>query len=236
MARSPALRLSPPVGAPSLGRVDPGDSADVPWRAEILAAGFEDDPWWKWVYRDEAQRRGQLLETFGLILSCAFGRAEVSASAGPGAVAIWTPPGVALLSLGDRARFARLLHSHLGARVRPVMVAMGATESVLPATPHWTLHFVAVSPEAQRRGVGRSLLEPKLEWLDDAGLPAWLVSTNPLNLAFYRRLGFEVATETEVVSGGPTVCSLVRPPTPDVWPGAGASANRPCRSSATARS
>ncbi len=59
---------------------------------------------------------------------------------------------------------------------------------------------------------GSGVLRPVLEEADRLGSAAVLETSAEANLPFYRRLGFEVAGETDVPSGGPHVWAMRRPP------------------------
>jgi hypothetical protein len=51
-----------------------------------------------------------------------------------------------------------------------------------------------------------------LERCDRERLPAFLESSNPRNLPFYRRLGFEVTKTLPLPAGGPTIDLMRRAP------------------------
>jgi hypothetical protein len=53
-------------------------------------------------------------------------------------------------------------------------------------------------------------MEPVLQRCDLDGLPAALESSNPRNVSFYRRLGFEVVWEA-APDGGPPLQGMWRP-------------------------
>ena len=81
-----------------------------------------------------------------------------------------------------------------------------------PEEPHWYLAFVGVDPALQRTGVGSRLLAPVQALADHDGLPCYLETPFPETHAFYRRLGFEVATLTQPFAGAPGLWTMVRPP------------------------
>jgi len=55
--------------------------------------------------------------------------------------------------------------------------------------PHWYLSCLAVDPPAQRTGVARGLLTPRLAQCDEARARAALIS-GEANVPFYEALGF----------------------------------------------
>ncbi|MGB3138849.1 MAG: N-acetyltransferase [Nodosilinea sp.] len=58
--------------------------------------------------------------------------------------------------------------------------------------PHWYLSFLGVDPKHRSQGHGSELLSIVLDQCDRRGLPAYLESSNPENVPFYQRHGFEV--------------------------------------------
>ena len=48
--------------------------------------------------------------------------------------------------------------------------------------PHWYLQNLAVSPEHQKKGMGRTLMEEGLSLVDKEGLPSYLETQNERNV------------------------------------------------------
>jgi GNAT superfamily N-acetyltransferase len=80
-----------------------------------------------------------------------------------------------------------------------------------PKEPHWYLPILAVEPLAQGKGLGSALMRHALEVADDAGVPAYLESSNPRNIPLYLRHGFEVLGEIQI-GAGPRVTPMFRHP------------------------
>jgi GNAT superfamily N-acetyltransferase len=85
-----------------------------------------------------------------------------------------------------------------------------ATHAHHPEGDLWFLSSIATVEEAQGQGRGSALLEWSLPRVDADGLPAYLESTNPRNVSFYRRFGF-VETATIELPGGPSLVGMWRP-------------------------
>jgi ribosomal protein S18 acetylase RimI-like enzyme len=63
---------------------------------------------------------------------------------------------------------------------------------------HWHVGPVAVEPQLQGRGVGGLVMRRFCDRMDMEGELAWLETEKPENVVFYRRLGFEVMSESDV--------------------------------------
>jgi ribosomal protein S18 acetylase RimI-like enzyme len=87
------------------------------------------------------------------------------------------------------AGFARLLGRH------------GELEKLHEQVPqeHWYLEFIGTSDSARGKGLGSALLEDGLSH----GVPTYLESSNPRNLGFYKRHGFQVVRELAMNAGPP---------------------------------
>ena len=59
-----------------------------------------------------------------------------------------------------------------------------------------------------------ALLADNLARVDADGMPAYLESTNPVNLARYRSVGFVDADRFALPDGGPVVTTMWREPRP----------------------
>ena len=73
---------------------------------------------------------------------------------------------------------------------------------------------MGVAPEWQGKGLGTALMQPGLDEIDAASLPAYLESSTPRSRALYGRNGFEVTGELEPAAGGPPLWLMWRDPRP----------------------
>jgi len=80
-----------------------------------------------------------------------------------------------------------------------------------PAEPHWYLAKIAVDPSCQSCGIGSALLLYRLRHCDALGVPAYVESSNPANLSFYERHGFEPLGSIQAGSS-PPICPMLRSP------------------------
>ena len=180
----------------------------------VLARAFQEDPMWRWALgRDDVdERRARLGRFFDVVARKVHARQELIFAAGDFAgAAVWMPPGKWRFTLGDEARVAPGVVAAFGATgtVRLLRLLMGV-ERVHLREPHYYLFAIGADPTHQGRGVGSALLAPMLARCDDEKLPAYLESSNPANLSFYRRHGF-VATG-ELRFGDAVVTPMRRAP------------------------
>ena len=78
-----------------------------------------------------------------------------------------------------------------------------------PDPPHMHLGPIAVAPELQRGGVGSALMERYLEHLAQEKIAGYLETDRRENVEFYKRFGFIVQQEAEVI--GTTTWHMWRP-------------------------
>jgi GNAT superfamily N-acetyltransferase len=110
-------------------------------------------------------------------------------------VAMWDEPGAGD-DPGDDGPTLRLPAAAL-ARLDAYHAAV---ENALPAERFWYLGILATHPDAKGRRWGRLVMTPALELAADAGLPAYLETTNPNNVRLYQGVGWEVTTSLRVTA------------------------------------
>ena len=178
---------------------------------DAVTRAFLDDPMWSCVLPDRTAR-GTLLRPMWNALaefSLVYGEAWTTSN-GDGA-ALWIRPGKTKTTLWMVARTGFALPRSIfglpkDARGRffKMMLFIDGIHRKLMPEPHWYLWLLGVAPEAQRRGIGRRLLEPILDRADREGVPCYLETQTTGNVAFYAKSGFEVIREdVEPVCGLP---------------------------------
>ena len=85
-------------------------------------------------------------------------------------------------------------------------------ERVHPPAPHYYLHTLGTRRVSQGHGVGSAVLAPMLDRCDREGVPAYLESSNPRNVAFYARHGFETQGRVPLPDGAPPITRMWREP------------------------
>lgn len=195
--------------------VRPADRADVPALARVLGRAFHDDPVFCCLQPDAGRRRAALPGFFGAMARHHFlagGGVEVADSeAGIGAAALWDPPGRWVQSPREQIAMlpglVRAFRGRLG-----VARALGEQmKAHHPEEPHWYLAMIGSDPRVRGAGFGNALLRSRLDRCDAEHAPAYLESSNPDNIAYYLRFGFEVTGEI-TVPGGPTLWPMWRQP------------------------
>jgi ribosomal protein S18 acetylase RimI-like enzyme len=190
------------------------DAPSVAGLARNLAAAFVDDPIIDWVAPDEARRA----RFFACLLEALGPRPEwVQTTSDGQAVAVWVPSErlKAPPTLGEALAVPGLLNA-VGAWRSQRLVRFGVSLHIKHPSdvPHDYLVLLGVRPEARRRGAGSALLASHIQRLDLVGRGAFLETSNPSNIAFYERHGFEPLESFRPVGGGPALWSMWRPPAP----------------------
>ncbi len=85
-------------------------------------------------------------------------------------------------------------------------------DTMHPLQPHWYILILGVHPDHQGNGLGGELLKHVLQRADEQRVDVYLESSNPRNLDFYRRYGFQVVKEMIPIDGCPPVRGLIRAP------------------------
>jgi ribosomal protein S18 acetylase RimI-like enzyme len=80
-----------------------------------------------------------------------------------------------------------------------------------PNEPHWYLPLLGVDPLHHGKGLGSALMEHALTLCDQDNKYAYLESSNPKNVTFYKRLGFEILGTIQVNTSPPIIPMLRKP-------------------------
>lgn len=92
-----------------------------------------------------------------------------------------------------------------------LFAVLAEMDKLHPQEPHWYLLGIGVDPHHQNEGLGSVLMEHMLPRCDADGTLAYLESSNPRNVPFYLRHGFEVTHELQIGSS-PTLTLMTREP------------------------
>jgi GNAT superfamily N-acetyltransferase len=183
------------------------DPDDIQRAVAALTLAFSTDPIGRWMYGDDPHL---YLKHFPPFVHAFAGRAFEAGTAhgikeGIGA-ALWLPPGV---HVDDEALGAELERTLSPAKCSAIGELFGQMHEYHPNEPHWYLPLVGVESFQQNKGYGTVLLNYALQQCDRDHVSAYLESTNPRNVAFYQRHGFEVLS-TFVVDSTCSVSPMLR--------------------------
>jgi ribosomal protein S18 acetylase RimI-like enzyme len=184
------------------------DEASADAAFAVIVCAFINDPAarWSWPRSDDFLRNMPLAaEAFGG-KSFALGTADaIDDFAG---VALWLPPGVKADEEALGALFERTAPASIQQDLAGVFEQMG---NFHPHEPHWYLPLIGVDPSRQGQRLGDKLMARALARCDADRMPAYLESSNPRNLGFYERHGFESLGNIQVGSS-PTIVPMLRKP------------------------
>ncbi len=192
--------------------------------AEIWADAFEQDPLMMWVFPDDAARLTSLARWWGFALDRQPPGTELHGTRIDGCVAYWQPPqgqndssteveeAGQQESEGQRA-FVAMMTELLGDLASSRMEALGQMHQSRLAEPHWYLAVLGTLPDEQSKGLGSRVLAPMLDRCDRVGDLVYLESSNPANVGFYRRHGFE-SIGAFTVGDEVLITPMVREPRP----------------------
>jgi GNAT superfamily N-acetyltransferase len=196
--------------------IGPAASTDRSKLAASLASAFSTDPLFVWMTGAIAGPavEAKLRIVFDAFLKTDLRRSEhlVFADRDGMGVAIWKAPNAWKLAGSDMLRALPAMLRGLGTKTPRMMGAFTAIEKVHPEPPHYYLEALGTRRDMQSKGVGSAVIGAMLDRCDTEGMPAYLESSNPLNVPFYIRHGFEVTGEILVGKGAPTVTAMWRDP------------------------
>ncbi|MGV1088690.1 MAG: GNAT family N-acetyltransferase [Mycobacterium sp.] len=195
--------------------VRPARRSDVPALARVLGRAFQDDPVMMWMQPDATRRAAALAGFFGALTRYHYlsgGGVEVALSqAGVGAAALWDPPGKGDPPPREQIAMLPAVIRAFRGRLREGRLLTEQMKAVYPEEPHWYLGVIGSDPEARGDGFGHALMRSRLDRCDAEAAPAYLESSNPDNIAYYNRFGFDVTGEI-VIPDGPSLWPMWRLP------------------------
>jgi len=178
-----------------------------------IANAFYDDPFWSWVFPDDAQRAAQFRQWWRVFVDAAFRFENWNwVTNNCGSIALWAPPGHKDLSEADDAELVRLIMEFIDGDHRDdVLETLARFDGAHPRdVPHYYLSIVATHDDYRGHGYAEAMLAENLKLVDAEHMPAYLESSNPLNVNRYMRLGFEPIGEIFVPDGRPAITMMWR--------------------------
>ncbi|WP_433337192.1 GNAT family N-acetyltransferase [Spirillospora sp. CA-294931] len=182
---------------------------DVEALAGVLGRAFHDDPVTAWILPDAERRRRRLPAVYAMQLRGVFlplGATDVAVRDGEiKAGALWSPPNRWKVPISAQLRMLPRALRLAGPGFGRLVAVTSAMERAHPDEPHWHLAEFGTDPDAQGTGLGRTLLESRLERFDSAGEAAYLESLD-FNVPLYERFGFTVTREVKIKNGAVFSC------------------------------
>jgi GNAT superfamily N-acetyltransferase len=184
----------------------------------VLARAFDQDPILTHYLGHGPRRTLAYRMFFGDIVQSALPLGHVyAATAGNQllGVAVWEPPGVSGMSLRSRvnsALRALVVRALYPRAARELFGGFANLEANHPSVAHWYLMFVGIDAGFQGRGLGAKLLAPVLQQADGSRALCYLETPFRQTHAFYRRLGFEIVSESHPFRGAPPLWTMLRQP------------------------
>ena len=180
--------------------------AQVDHAIATLVLAFVTDPVARWMYDDPHQYLMHIPRLFRALGTSSFeARAAQRTSDGLG-VAIWLPPGA---HGDDRPLEAVIAETIAQERQAEVTAVFERTEDYRPTEPRWYLLLIGVEALHRNKGCGAALLRHRLGQCDQEHLPAYLWSSNPLNISLYERHGFKISGTVQIGSS-PSIFPMLR--------------------------
>ena len=156
---------------------------------DTLVLAFSADPVERWLYSDPRA----YLTDFPIFLTAFTAKTFESGknyyTNGYAGAALWLPPNV---HLDEEPIIASLEQTLDQQRQADAFALLEQMSRYHPHEPHWYLAVIGVDAAQQGRGVGSVLMQHTLVSCDKDRVPAYLESTNPKNIPFYERHGFEL--------------------------------------------
>jgi GNAT superfamily N-acetyltransferase len=170
---------------------------DVPTVTACLTSAFFEDPLWgPWSFPDADTRPTALFRLLEAWVQAGVRHRWVRMSAQVEAAALWLPPGVPEMTAAEEQAFQELLLDLFGARTEEMLGVMDQFDQHHPhEEPHYYLSLWGTDRGHAGHGHGTALLEDNLAEIDSQHMPAYLESTNPVNLPRYEALGFRPRAE-----------------------------------------
>lgn len=193
--------------------VRPGRRSDVRALSQVLGRAFYDDPLMRWMLPRNDGRVHALSTFFATLAHHHYlPRGGVQVAVGDKQIrgaTLWAPPGRWRESRLEELRMLPGMAMAFGRRSPLIKKTMQRIVNHHPEEPHWYLGVVGSDPKVRGAGFGHILMDSGLERCDAEHVPAYLESTNPVNVPYYQRFGFE-STGKLALPGGPVITMMWR--------------------------
>ncbi|KXF79630.1 GNAT family N-acetyltransferase [Enterovibrio coralii] len=170
------------------GQLKPVRPEQRPQFSALMTAAFLGDPAARYLWQDAHQFLSVFPEYSLLYQGTAIEDGTAWATEDFSAAIAWLAPG----RLPDADKIKTLALDTCTPDVKEdTLRFFDELDAYFPDEPCWYLPLVGVDPAFMGNGRGHFLMEQSLAVVDESGLPAYLESSNPRNVDFYRQFGFE---------------------------------------------
>ena len=190
---------------PTIKTVTPS-SADQAVATVVLA--FSADPIARWFYPDPHQYLLHLPSFVRAFAGKAFEHNSAYCVDGYLGAALWLPPNV---HPDENVLHALLQRTIPEENQQEIFAFTERMNSSHPSEPHWYLPMIGVDPAKQDNGYGSALMKHALARCDGEGKLAYLESSSPRSIPFFRRHGFELLCTIRVGSSPPLFPMMRKP-------------------------
>jgi GNAT superfamily N-acetyltransferase len=175
---------------------------------DALKLAFVADPATRWVWPDPQK----YLFNFSNFAKAFGGKAFANESAhyvgNYSGAALWLPPNVH----PDVDRLMLILQSSgSDSAMKDGPEVFEKMSGYHPSEPHWYLPLLGVDPLYHGKGLGSALMQYATAMCDQDNKFAYLESSNPKNIPFYKRHGFELLGKIQVNTFPPIFPMLRKP-------------------------
>jgi len=196
-----------------VGTLEAGDAERA---IATLTLAFATDPVMRSFYPESREHLAHFAAMMRISMPDAIASGTAFFVEGFRAATIWFPPAQTEEGSAAARNRAGRLSELIGATARmdgndDFFTVLGEMDKLHPQEPHWYLLGIGVDPHHQNEGLGSVLMEHTLPRCDLDGTLAYLESSNPRNVPFYLRHGFEVIHELQIGSS-PTLTLMTREP------------------------
>jgi GNAT superfamily N-acetyltransferase len=175
---------------------------------DLYTLAFCSDPFVRWMYPETAQYYRHYREFANLFGGKAFELGSAHCVDGCSAAALWLPPHT---RPDDEALIAFLQRTVRKQELRVAFAYFEQTAKYHPTEPHWHLTTIGVDPIRQGQGYGSALLKYGLAACDRDQQLVYLGCTNPSNIDFHERHGFELLGTIQIGEAPPLFPMMRRP-------------------------
>jgi GNAT superfamily N-acetyltransferase len=207
---------SGPLPNPLTREVRPVGADEFPEAAEVLVRAFFNFSLNQYLFPDPKKRAHQLRFIYLRTVELYRGVGGAFITDDGSGVALWTPPqfrhGVGLWRYLQVGFLSTPFHIGWEMPLRRI----GALRDIERRRraeirePFWSLEVIGADPERQRTGSGTALIRHVLDQADEQGLPAYVITHEARNVAYYERFGFRLVGDAPFEPGAPPTCSLLR--------------------------